>query len=918
MTSIISTRSCSGEISRWPAQARPNFGATQLEMSRLGTPPPRTATRTQRPPLDHGDLPTPPRSAQGKRTNELKIHNSPSGKTLRSQSGGISAFLPPRTAQSSTLEQHNVREQDNIKVVVRVRPMNERETTGGETLAVQCSESDTTTLQINAPGPRGASNARQFAFHGVLPPGCRQSDVLQACGITQLLDAALAGFHVTIFAYGQTGSGKTFTMSGREDVLALESYAGDSDDGIVTRAVMYLYESINKRGKAAAPVTVKASYCEIYNEALYDLLKFSKQQLSVRWDAQRGFHCPDLSIKDCAGVNDLMQVISRGMRNRRIGSHELNLESSRSHSIVTVYCNTAVGEDNECARFGKISFVDLAGSERVKDTHTTGEMLKETTSINRSLFTLGKVISALAEREAGGPSAVPHIPYRDSKLTKLLMDSLGGSALALMVACVSPASNSADETLSTLSYAARAKNIRNQPVVQLDAKDAAIAALKREVALLRAENQYLHEQLESADVTQLPGTTMATPEGNMLAMPDSTAPQESTVQPEGTASPLPAVTPGQLMTPRTRLAASLPGNKGIEPLIARINEAENLLMRYSKENERLASLNSRLQFRRQFVDTDYTGALEEVDWLRHKLERIEGALKDQVTKPGQLARILSRKFDADLHPKEAGKEGHGHSRMDGHNDSHLLHEASNAEELTEELGALLTKIAAHARAEPGPPISLNATIDRAGSLTITPEKSFAEALSAGPSRSTTPPRMSANREDKEDKQADGESRQQAADKFSDNPGADRDAPASPKAPAAAAAEEETLPRPVSRRGRTPLASEAPMGTTAPTFKPSGASEDPETPTIGGGHVAFSPTDKPGLASRPAKGFIGGSKPVVDAGVVVHVTAKAGAKEHEEAAGDAKAEAGGQEKGPEKLLKKKVGTVPSAMNFKIDI
>eukprot|EP00198_Chlamydomonas_reinhardtii_P014309 XP_001703646.1 predicted protein [Chlamydomonas reinhardtii] len=390
-------------------------------------------------------------------------------------------------------------------------------------------------LGVCVPGPAGTSMQKDFAFHACLGPE-----------VSQLLDAALAGYNVTVFAYGQTGSGKTYTMSGREEVIAGEGYAGDmTHDGIMSRAIAHLYSAVEAK-KADTRFSLSASYLEIYNEGIYDLLNLKAKNLPVKWDAALGFFVPGLKQAACSKLETMLDVIRTGMKHRHVGSHELNIESSRSHSIMTVYLTSTPADpaaaDFGTPRMGKISFVDLAGSERLKasviifneelsgfirvahrprlmkwvnegqrckccdelynrrrecggdvDSKSEGVMLKETTNINKSLFVLGKVISALAERDSSGTSSA-HIPYRDSKLTKLLMDSLGGNALALMIACCSPASTAVEETLSTLSYATRAKNIQNRPTVQYDPKEAQIANLRREIDLLRQENAYLREQ----------------------------------------------------------------------------------------------------------------------------------------------------------------------------------------------------------------------------------------------------------------------------------------------------------------------------------------------------------------------------------------------------------------------------------------
>ncbi|BDA49457.1 probable Kinesin-like protein KIF17 at N-terminal half [Coccomyxa sp. Obi] len=470
-----------------------------------------------------------------------------------------------------------------------------------------------------------------------LPVTWHKADVLRACGITQLLDAALAGFNVTIMTYGQTGSGKTFTMSGREDVLEMDDYNGDTDDGVVTRSVAYLYEVLQKRGSSTR---LRASYCEIYNEALYDLQRWTKQQLPVRWDPAKGFHVPDLFVKDCPAMSDMLNVISRGMRHRRMGSHELNMESSRSHSIMTVYCDTPAspaGDDAypgaSLASMGKISFVDLAGSERVKDTKTSNGMLKEAGSINKSLFALGKVISALADN-GGGPGGAAHVPYRDSKLTRLLMDSLGGSALALMIACCSPSAATAEETLSTLSYATRAKNIRNRPVMQVDPQEALVASLKREVQLLRAENAYFRNQIALS--TKVGGTPTET------STPSSGSPRHSRQGSFAEGGPHAAVESGEGTAwptgPSTAAVDSgaKPGDApGIHPRAGegraaeterRLAEAQAMISQFAAENARLAAASEAAASRRALVDSDYKNALDEVDWLKSRLESLEAAI----------------------------------------------------------------------------------------------------------------------------------------------------------------------------------------------------------------------------------------------------------------------------------------------------
>ncbi|ORZ40772.1 P-loop containing nucleoside triphosphate hydrolase protein, partial [Catenaria anguillulae PL171] len=337
-----------------------------------------------------------------------------------------------------------------------------------------------------------------MTFDRVYPETSQQPSVFDDSGVIDLVNRAVAGYSATVFAFGQTGSGKTFTMTGPPGPLKPET------QGVIPRALRHLFEVIS-----ASPhikYTVRAAYLEIYNESVQDLLNPTAAALPVRWRRDRGFYVENLFVVECDVLDDCLAVLEEGLRNRTTGAHALNERSSRSHSILTVYIeseeeptgmNGAATPNGEVdtriiQKFGKISFVDLAGSERVKESKTTGDALTETGNINRSLLVLGTCISALSDpkRKTG------HIPYRDSKLTKLLMDSLGGNGLALMIACISPATQVLTETIQTLRYASRAKRIRNRPSVQLDPREELIVKLKKEVKILREENGQLRAAMQ--------------------------------------------------------------------------------------------------------------------------------------------------------------------------------------------------------------------------------------------------------------------------------------------------------------------------------------------------------------------------------------------------------------------------------------
>mmetsp|Transcript_23870 Transcript_23870/g.23788 ORF Transcript_23870/g.23788 Transcript_23870/m.23788 type:complete len:301 (-) Transcript_23870:1027-1929(-) len=272
---------------------------------------------------------------------------------------------------------------------------------------------------------------KMYRFNASLDESNLQEDVFDKCGVHELIDAALTGYSATVFAYGQTGSGKTYTMAGIEDKLGNKEWVPDNNDGLIPRSIRYMWERMTNRKEQ---FYVKAAFMEIYNEQLRDLLNPSTGILQCRWSAKSGFFVEDLMVVECTSPDDLISVLHEGMKNRKSGSHELNPDSSRSHSILIIYLisETVADDGHIFKKYGKISFVDLAGSERLKETKSKGVMLKETGNINKSLFTLGKVISCLADSKK--KKSDKHVPYRDSKLTMLLMDSLGGKSKALMIA----------------------------------------------------------------------------------------------------------------------------------------------------------------------------------------------------------------------------------------------------------------------------------------------------------------------------------------------------------------------------------------------------------------------------------------------------------------------------------------------------
>lgn len=372
---------------------------------------------------------------------------------------------------------------ESVRVCVRCRPLNEKEVSAGDESCVSVSNSQSLQLALK-------SGTKNFRFHQVMGEKHSQGQMFSESGVHVLLDSVLDGYSACVFAYGQTGSGKTYTMAGIEENLGKQDYVSNETDGIIPRSISYMWQNMTRRKEQ---YYVKAAFLEIYNEQIKDLLNPASGVLHCRWNVKSGFYVENMMIVDCTNIDDLVMVLHEGIRNRKTSSHELNKDSSRSHSMLLIHAiSEEKNEDGHSYRkFGKISFVDLAGSERLKESKSQGAMIKETGNINKSLFILGKVISALGDKK----KTKSHIPYRDSKLTKLLMDSLGGTSKGLMIANISPASAYADETMSTLNYATRAMNIKNKPVIQVDGKEQIIFNLKREIALLKMENEYLKENL---------------------------------------------------------------------------------------------------------------------------------------------------------------------------------------------------------------------------------------------------------------------------------------------------------------------------------------------------------------------------------------------------------------------------------------
>ena len=333
---------------------------------------------------------------------------------------------------------------ESVKVVVRMRPLNSSELNKGCQSIITMDRETNTCLITN----QKTNLPKSFAFDSVFDTSVSQQELYDETAFS-LVESVLEGYNGTIFAYGQTGCGKTFTMSGNSKVPELR--------GIIPNSFVHIFGAIGV-AESSKFFLVRCSYLEIYNEEVRDLLNYDPNtKLELKESKENGIFVKNLSNKTVKNIEDIDNAMNFGNSHRITKETNMNEKSSRSHAIFTIYIETSeTVESKTLIKAGKLNLVDLAGSERQKKTGVSGDRMKEAIEINLSLSALGNVISALVD----GSSS--HIPYRDSKLTRLLQDSLGGNTKTVMVAVVSPADYNYDESLSTLRYASRAKFIQNK------------------------------------------------------------------------------------------------------------------------------------------------------------------------------------------------------------------------------------------------------------------------------------------------------------------------------------------------------------------------------------------------------------------------------------------------------------------------
>uniref|UniRef100_A0A672UEH0 Kinesin family member 7 n=1 Tax=Strigops habroptila TaxID=2489341 RepID=A0A672UEH0_STRHB len=372
-----------------------------------------------------------------------------------------------------------------VRVAVRVRPLLPREALRGHR---PCLRGDAGTGEV-------ALGRRRFRFAAVLPEAAGQAAVYRAC-VQPLLRAFFRGFNATVFAYGQTGSGKTYTI-GEASVASIN----EDEQGIIPRAMAETFRLIDEND--LIDYTVRVSYLEVYKEEFRDLLQVdtASKDIQIREDDKGNIVLCGVKESEVEGLDEVLSLLEMGNTAKHTGATHINKQSSRSHTIFTVTMEQRRGAGriplhrhppsvpaSGQVLVSKFHFVDLAGSERIVKTGNTGERLKESIQINSGLLALGNVISALGDPRRKSS----HIPYRDSKITRILKDSLGGNAQTVMIACVSPSSSDFDESLNTLNYANRAQNIQNKAVVNCRKEMEHVEELHRQIKNLQKALEQRH------------------------------------------------------------------------------------------------------------------------------------------------------------------------------------------------------------------------------------------------------------------------------------------------------------------------------------------------------------------------------------------------------------------------------------------
>lgn len=349
--------------------------------------------------------------------------------------------------------QMSVPSASGIEVALRIRPLNQREIDNKSNESVKIVGNKSLALET-----------KQFTYDYVYK-STSQQQIFTDLGIP-LVNNAFNGFNCSVFAYGQTSSGKTYTMMGTQ-----------TDSGLIPRICINLFETSN------TSTNIQISYVEIYDEKIYDLLNINNfDKIEVKEHPKKGIYIDNATLVAVSDYNKMKLFIDKGNQARTVGETKMNRESSRSHAILTIYIEQST---NKGILRSKINLVDLAGSERVKRSGVTGKGLKEAAAINQSLSTLSRVIETIVDNQTNKKKQIP--PFRESKLTMMLKECIGGNSKTIMIANISPASDSIEETMSTLNYANSVKKIINNVQINIENNTSLVESLQQEIENLKKQ-----------------------------------------------------------------------------------------------------------------------------------------------------------------------------------------------------------------------------------------------------------------------------------------------------------------------------------------------------------------------------------------------------------------------------------------------
>eukprot|EP00873_Tetraselmis_striata_P027928 jgi/Tetstr1/448192/TSEL_035483.t1 len=549
----------------------------------------------------------------------------------------MAAIPKPETARGEGVK---------INVICRCRPPNAQEKAARSHQTIETSEdSSEVTIYQNIAGKQ---LDRTYKFDKVFGPSSGQADVYDGA-ISPIVNEVLEGFNCTVFAYGQTGTGKTHTMEGG-DRQSVDGCDLSDVAGVIPRSIKEVFDRLESN---ALEYSVKVTFMELYNEELTDLLSVGESKLKLL-EGRAGVVVQGLEEAIVKNSTEIYSVLDRGSAKRRTAATLLNKVSSRSHSIftITIHMKESTPEGEEVIKIGKLNLVDLAGSENISRSGAKDGRAREAGNINQSLLTLGRVINALVEHQG-------HVPYRDSKLTRLLRDSLGGKTKTCIIATIAPSLSCQEETLSTLDYAHRAKNIRNKPEVnQRISKTAHIKDLTFEMERIKAE---LYASREKNGV-YLPQSQFQEMELNAVRQEERITLLEAEL--EDTNEEL-TTTKVELDTISCEYEATIVELEDTRNELEKTTDALNQARQHIQERDFLIAAHLRseqaLATHAESLTDELARATEEITQLHAKIERKTEVEEANLKVAADLQREASHKFTAfeqDIGRNQGVQQGH--------------------------------------------------------------------------------------------------------------------------------------------------------------------------------------------------------------------------------------------------------------------